>query len=183
LEVHANVGNFISYTATRTQAHYVDSKRKKVKTSARVLYDEGMCDSDDPSPNARQMCVALVHPLPAESLCAHMPTDLDIIAVSSSFTELIHLSPKVRCENPCLGLVFGVCAVHSRAFIVDIHRYSTASKVKDWRRKYHGAYMVEINKHPVLSVDDASCLLRDVRDNAPHGIEPTFTVILSPGPQ
>jgi glutamate synthase domain-containing protein 3 len=26
LEVHANIGNFLGYTATRTQANYIDSK-------------------------------------------------------------------------------------------------------------------------------------------------------------
>jgi hypothetical protein len=67
LEVHANTGNFLGFDATRTQARYIDSKAKKIKISAHVRYDEGMCDYYDPSPNAHQLRVALGHPQPAES--------------------------------------------------------------------------------------------------------------------
>jgi hypothetical protein len=93
---------------------------------------------------------------------------------------LITISLKVCCDDPCLGFIFGVCAARSRAFIVDIRRDSTASKIKDWRRKYRGAYIVEVDKNPVFSADDASRLLRAVRDATPHRSDPTFTVILAP---
>jgi hypothetical protein len=116
LEVHSNIGNFLRYTATRTKAHYIGSKTKQIKMSAHVRYDEGMCDSDDPSPNALQLRIALVHPLPTESIDAAMPTDLDLIVISSPFTELVILSIKVRCDDPSLGFVFWVCAAHFRVF-------------------------------------------------------------------
>jgi hypothetical protein len=83
LEVHANIGNFLGYTETSTHAHYVDIKTQKVKTSAHLRYDEVMCDSDDLSPNARQLRVALGHHLPAESVDAPNPMDLDLVAMSS----------------------------------------------------------------------------------------------------
>jgi hypothetical protein len=60
----------------------VDTKTQKIKTYAHVRYDEGMCDSDHPSPNALQLRAALGHPLPAESTDAAMPTDLDLVAMS-----------------------------------------------------------------------------------------------------
>jgi hypothetical protein len=180
LEVHANIGNFLGYTATQTQANYIDSKTKKIKMSAHLRYDEGMCDSDDPSPNAGQLRVALGHPLPAESIDAPMPTDLDLVAMSSPFTELVTLSLKVRCYDPYLGFVFGVCAARSRAFIVDIQRDSTASKIKDWRRKYRGAYIVEVDTNPVFTAEDATRLISAVRDSAPHNAAPVFTVVLAP---
>jgi hypothetical protein len=180
LEIHANIGNFLGYTATRTQAHYIDSKTKKIKMSAHVRYDEGMCDSDYPSLNARQLRVALGHPLPAESIDAPMPMDLDLVDISSPFTELITLSIKVRCEDPSLGFVFGVCAARSRAFIVDIQRDSTASKIKYWRRKYRGAYIVEVNTHPIFTAEDSTLLLSAVRDNAPHNAASVFTIVLAP---
>jgi hypothetical protein len=180
LETHANVGNFLGYTATRTQAHYFDTATKKVKTSAHVRYDEGMCDSADPSSNARQLCAALGRPLPAESIDATMPKELDLVAMSSPFTDLVTLSLKVTCDDPCLGFVFGVCAARSRAFIVDIKCDSTASRIKDWRRKYWGAYIVEIDKKPVFSADDASQHLCAIRDDAPHRAAPMFTIVLAP---
>jgi hypothetical protein len=131
LKVHANVGNFLGYTVTKTQDHYIEVVTHRIKTSAHVCCDEGMCDSDDPSPHSRQLRAALGHPLPAESADAQMPMNLDLIAMSSPFTELITLSLKVRCEDPCLGFVFGVCDARSGALIVDIQWESTASKIKD----------------------------------------------------
>jgi hypothetical protein len=109
-----------------------------------------------------------------------MPTELDLVAMTSPFTELVTLSLKVTCDDPCLGFEFGVCAARSRAFIVDIKRDSTASRIKDWRRKYRGAYIVEIDKKPVFSADGASQHLRAVRDDAPHRAAPTFTIVLAP---
>jgi hypothetical protein len=109
-----------------------------------------------------------------------MPMDLDFVAMSSPFIELITLSLKVRYEDPCLGFFFGVCAARSRAFIVDIQWDSTTSKIKDWRQKYRGAYIVKVDTHPVFSADDVSLLLRTVRDNAPHKTDPTFTFVLAP---
>jgi hypothetical protein len=180
LEVHTNIGNFLGYTTDRTQAHCIDSKTKKIKMSTHVRYEEGICDSDDPSPNARQLHVALGQPLPAESTDAPMSTDLDLTVMSSPFTELVTLSLKVRCDEPYLGFVFGVCAARSRAFIVDIQRDSTASKIKDWRRKYHGAYIVEVYTHPVFTAEDTTRLLSAVRDSAPQNTAPVFTVFLAP---
>jgi hypothetical protein len=109
-----------------------------------------------------------------------MPTDLDLVSMSPTFTELATLSLKIRCKNPSLGLVFGVCAALSRDFIADIERYSTASKIKDWRGKYHGAYIVDVDKHPVFTSEDFTRLLFYVRNSAPHSAEPSFTVVLEP---
>jgi hypothetical protein len=139
-----------------------------------------MCDSDNPSPNARQLSVALRHPLPADSIEAPMPTDLDLVAMYSPFNELVTLSIKVRCDDRSLGFVFGVCAARSRAFIVDIQRDSATSKIKDWRRKYRGAYIVEVDTHPVFTAKDATRLLSDVRDSAPQNAAPVFTVVFAP---
>jgi hypothetical protein len=139
-----------------------------------------MCDSDNPSPNARQLLVALGHPLPADSTDAPMPTDLDLVATSPPFNELVTLSLKVRCDDPSLGFVVGVCNALSRAFIVDIQRDSTASKIKDWHGKYHGAYIVDVNTHPVFTAEDATRLLSAVHDRSPHNTAPVFTVVLDP---
>jgi hypothetical protein len=68
----------------------------------------------------------------------------------------------------------------SAFFIVDIQRDSTASKIKDWRRKYRGAYIVEVDTHPVFTVEDVTRLLSAVRDISPHNTAPLFTVVFDP---
>jgi hypothetical protein len=64
LENHANVGCFLGYTATMTQAYYLDERTSKVNISSHARYDEGMTDTPNPPPNARQLRTALGHPLP-----------------------------------------------------------------------------------------------------------------------
>jgi hypothetical protein len=88
LDVHATVGKFLGYTATRKHAHYIDFKTQKLKTLAHVRYYEGMCDSYNPFPNARKLRAALGHPLPAKSGHTQMTTDLDLdlVDMSSPFT-------------------------------------------------------------------------------------------------
>jgi hypothetical protein len=90
------------------------------------------------------------------------------------------LSLKVRWDDPSLGFVFGVYSSRYRAFIVDIQRDSTTSKIKDWRHKYRGAYIVEANTHPVFTVEDSTRLLSAVRDSSPYNTAPVFTVVLAP---
>jgi hypothetical protein len=124
LEVHANSDNLLGYTDTRTQSHFIDYKTKKINTLAHVRYYEGMVNSDDPYPNARHLHGALGNPLPAESIDAQIPTYLDLVAMSSPFKHLTPLSLNVLLNDTCLGFMFGVCAAHSRALIVDIQRDS-----------------------------------------------------------
>jgi hypothetical protein len=75
--------------------------------------------------------------------------------MSSPFAELVTLSIKVRCDDPSFDMVVGACAARARAFLVYIKGGSSASRICDWRRKYCGAYLVEVNKTPVFTNADA----------------------------
>jgi hypothetical protein len=63
---------------------------------------------------------------------------------------------------------------------VDIKADSSASKIRDWRRKYRGAYLVEVDKQPVFTKTDAGRLLNTARDAARHNTDPHVEIILAP---
>lgn len=180
LENHANQGTFLGYAATRSQARYLDAATGKTKLSAHIRYDEGMCDGDSPSPNARQLRAALGHSLPQEEVEIPLPTELDLVAMRSPFTELITVSLKVCCDHVTLGFVLGVCSARSRVFIVDILPNSSAGKIRDWRRKYKGGYIVEMDHKPVFTQDDATRILGVIRREAHTKTDPTFTLVIAP---
>jgi hypothetical protein len=180
LENHANVGCFLGYTATMTQAYYLEERILKVKTSSHARFDEGMTDMPNPPPNARQLRAALGHPLPPETMHAKMPSEHELVGMSSPFTELVTIDMKIRCNDPSLGMIVGACAARSRAFIVDIKADSSASKIRDWRRKYRGAYLVKVDKQPVFTKTDVERLLNTARDAARHNPDPHVEIILAP---
>jgi hypothetical protein len=180
LENHPNTGIFLGYAATRSQARYLDSVTGKIKLSDHVRFDEGMCDDDTPSPNARQLRAALVHSLPRDKVDVLMPTELDLVAIRSPFTELVTVSMQVSCDDDTLGFECDVCEARSRVFIANIQYNSTAAKIRDWRRKFKGAYIVEIDNPPVFTKDEATQLLCVVSDMAHRKTKPTFNVVLAP---
>jgi hypothetical protein len=82
----------------------------------------------NPPPNARQLHAALGH-LPPKTMHAKMPTDHDLVTISSPFTEFSTPTAKVHYDDPSLGIVMGVCVERSRVFLMDIKGGSSASKI------------------------------------------------------
>jgi hypothetical protein len=111
---------------------------------------------------------------------AQMPGDHYLVGMSSPFIELATLSINVRCDDPSLGLVIGACAAQSRAFLVDIKGGSSNSKIRDWRRKYLGDYLVEVNTTPAFTKADAEHLLNFARDADHDHSDPHVELTLAP---
>jgi hypothetical protein len=180
LELHVNHGRFLGYTATWTHIHYLELRTNGIKTSFHVRYDEGMSKLKVPTSNSRQLLAALGRPLPAKDDDNPAPVDCGLVALSSPFQTLVTVTVFIRCDSPTLRLTLATCAARSRAFIQDITPKSTCSKIRDWRRKYCGAYIVQIDGNPVFSLSDAKFLLIKARDLAPQSETPHLTLIMAP---
>jgi hypothetical protein len=50
-----------------------------------------------------------------------------------------------------LGIETVDCADLTRAYISDITQHSTGAALRGWRRNYDGAYIVELDEHPVFN--------------------------------
>jgi hypothetical protein len=180
LELHVNNCRFLGYTTTWTQIHYLDLRTNRIKTSVHVRYDEGMSELKVPTPNSRQLLAALGRPLPAKDDDTPDPVDCGLVAVSSPLQTLVTVTVPIRCDSPTLGLTLATYAARSRAFIQDITPKSTCSKIRDWRRKYRGAYIIQIDDNPVFSLSDAKLLLIKARDLAPQSETHHLTLIVAP---
>jgi hypothetical protein len=138
-----------------------------------------MNGSATPTPNSHQLHTALGRPLPPESELAKLPRD-PILSLAFPFTELITATVPIRCDHVSLGLHLDTCAARSRVYISDIDPGSTCSKIRDWRRKYKGAYVVQINGCPVFSESSALQQLARVVKSAPTASTPMLELIVAP---
>jgi hypothetical protein len=179
LEPHVNEGTYLGPTATFTQAHYQDHRTLKFKTSAHVRYDEGMNGSATPTPNSHQLHTALGRQLPPEIELSKLPHD-PIVSLAFPFTELVTVTVPIRCDHVSIGLHLGTCATRSRVYISDIDPSSTCSKIRDWRRKYKGEYVVQINGCLVFSESSALQQLARVVKSAPTASTPMLELIVAP---
>ena len=64
MDNNVNRGIFLGYTATSSWIYYWNMDTKMVNTSKNVRSDELMNDLEIPTPNYRQLRIALGRPLP-----------------------------------------------------------------------------------------------------------------------
>ena len=86
------------------QIIYLDEVTKKIKTSIRGTFDEGMNDLTIPTPNSRALHQDLGRPLPKEEQEQRAPTELNVTVKNSPFLELKEKDAPVTCEDEHLGL-------------------------------------------------------------------------------
>jgi hypothetical protein len=123
---------------------------------------------------------ALGRPFHPESKLAKVHHD-PIVSLACPLTELVTVSVTIRCDHTSLGLRLNTCAARSRVYISDIDPGSTCRKIRDWRRKYKGAYIFQINGHPVFSEASALQQLTKIVKLAPTLSTPMLELIVTPG--
>jgi hypothetical protein len=123
---------------------------------------------------------ALGHSLRRDKWEVNIPTELDLVAMRSPFTKLVTVSMRVSCDDDTLGFELDVCEARSCVFIFNIKLNSNAAKIRNWCRKFKGAYIVEVDKILLFTQSDASRLVSTIRDMVNTNTNPMFTVFLAP---
>lgn len=121
---------------------YYDLKTKRIKTAYHVIFDEGMNDLKTPTPNARRLRQALGRPVPAEETEEVAPKEFSLDATNIPFLELEDVTVNIKCDGPTLGIETEECPARRRGYIYDVKKGSSFSKVRGWKKKYRGAYIV-----------------------------------------
>ncbi len=180
LDNHVNKGIFLGHTSTMTQAIYWDLDTKKVKTATHVKYDEGMNDLDHPTPNSHQLRQALGHPLPPESTEETSPTSLSFESSESPFQELWDTSIPIKCTGDTLGFDISHCPARGRGYLTHAAPHSTASGLKNWKKRLKGAYIISVDDTPVFTKEDIEAALRHARHNASFQEKPSLKLTFAP---
>jgi Reverse transcriptase (RNA-dependent DNA polymerase) len=86
------------------------------------------------------------------------------------------VSPPISCEHPSLGFEIEECHIRKRGFVSGIVANTTASRIRNVRRKYIGAFVVSIND---VSVFTAASILEALRAAAASDT-PSFKIVFAP---
>ncbi|KAI2511652.1 Retrotransposon gag protein [Fragilaria crotonensis] len=92
------------------------------------------------------------------------------------FERLDELSPSITCEHPCLGFEIMECHIRRRGYVSGVVANTTASRIRNVRRKYIGAFVVSIND---VAVFTAASILDALRVVAASD-EQTFKIVFAP---
>ena len=115
-----------------------------LKTSKHVRFDEVINDIEIPDPNARQLWVALVRPLPEyqEEASIIIPQTLD--SQHTPFTTIHDVLSGVICDYDTLGMILGSFPNIYRVYLNYITTRTSCSKIKFWKKKFRWAYIRKI---------------------------------------
>ena len=154
--------------------YYYDLASSVVKTATHARFDEGMNDLVQPPPNVQSLRnLDPSHVGPAEIL--DLPT-IDLDVTDDPFDRLDSLSPAIVCEHPTLGFEVSECHVRRRSYVSAIAPHTTASRIRNVRRKYIGAFIVSINGTAVFTADEIKSALQAVSASD----DQTFEILFAP---
>ena len=171
---NSRLGIFLGYSRSLKVMYYFDLGSSSVKTATHARFDEGMNDLDEPPPNVRHL-----RNLADDGIVAPDPLDIPLLNLEVSddpFDRLDELSPPITCEHPSLGFDIKECHIRKRGFISGIVANTTASRIRNVRRKYIGAFVVSINDVTVFTAESILDALRA----AAASDAPSFKIVFAP---
>ncbi|MCE2996259.1 MAG: hypothetical protein LW863_11705 [Flammeovirgaceae bacterium] len=168
-KTNSRKGIFLGFIPNTTKnILWYNPETSRVMIAKHARFDEGMNDLpfDSIPPNVQLLQrVQAGAPFPAELNETSIPTlDFSVNPFSRTFTKKL----LKRCNHPLFGLTISTDALNDRAYVSNVTRNSSASKMfsthKAATNKIRGAYIVQINNHNVFTKNDAVRLLQQTRD-------------------
>jgi len=153
-------GIFLGFASTLKNVLYLDVETETVKRSAHVIFDEGMNDvlPEALPPYARALRSS------EDGTKDYVVVDLeatpfDMAARLHPFGEFESFRFPLDADTHDPGFVFDQCSQLGRAFIEKVHCAPDGQRLRTFRRKYTGSYIVEVNGRPVVHAADVAAEL------------------------
>jgi hypothetical protein len=176
LDSHTRPGIFLGYNETMKNIYWYDADTNQVKTASHARFDEGMVDLPTPPPNV-QLLQRIEHDnyVPEADELSIDPVDFQID--SSPFRTIDTLHVTILCEHETFGFELDECHRRHRVYLSSVLPHSSASNLRNIRRKYTGAYIVQVHHTPVYDLIDATAAFVALRQdpNITH-----FDILLAP---
>jgi hypothetical protein len=184
-KLHADTrrGIFLGYAQTFKNALYYDKTTEAIKICQHVAFDETMADLAFParSPNS-QMLQTIKDGTPLDTLNMATPShhlDLDVHIHPFTAFQTITMPLDVDASHP-LHIEVANCSDLGRAFITKIHLGPVGHRsLRGFRTATIGAYVVEVNGHPVFTGDE----VRKVIDQLSLSAQPLTSVDILIAPE
>jgi Reverse transcriptase (RNA-dependent DNA polymerase) len=169
-------GIFLGYAQTLKNILYFDLSTSQIRTTKDALFDEGMNDLAIKPPHARLLAAARSGALDALADPPSLGTALDLDVSTNPFSVLRSERIPVTCDDPHLGLLFESCSLLRRAYLSSVAPSSSAARVRGFKRRTIGAYVVSIDAIPVATIADVLRVLASLatRPDRPAAYEFVF---------
>jgi Reverse transcriptase (RNA-dependent DNA polymerase) len=172
---NSRLGIFLGYSRTFSVLYYYDVESALVKTATHARFDEGMNDLDSAPPNVD----ALRRLSPDGSVPAmDRPTlaSMNLAITDDPFNRLDSITQSIRCNHPTLGFEINACHIRRRGYLCSVASGSSASYIRNIRRKYIGAFIVSVNGHSVFTCASILAALSTIATSD----DMTFTIVFAP---
>ncbi|KAI2496066.1 retrotransposon [Fragilaria crotonensis] len=169
---NARLGVFLGYSRSMKVLYYFDIGSSTVKTATHARFDEGMNDLDTPPPNVKLLRNLASDGVVEPDSINLSTADLDI--TDDPFERLDTLTQPITCEHETLGFDVKECHIRRRGYVSAILPNTSASRIRNVRRKYIGAFIVSINGTAVFTAESILTALQSVAKSDASSFEIVF---------
>ena len=172
---NSRLGIFLGYSRTLKVLYYYDLESSMVKTATHARFDEGMNDLSSEAPPNVQTLRQLNNDRSIDPDRINL-SPLNLSVSDDPFDHLDELSPTIACDHTTLGFEISECHIRKRGYISGIVANTSASRIKNVRRKYIGAFIVSVNDTPTFTAASAVSALQSVASSD----EQSFRIVFAP---
>jgi hypothetical protein len=172
---NSRLGIFLGYSRSLSVLYYYDVESSIVKTATHARFDEGMNDLATVPPNVQ----ALRHLSPdgsAPVLDRTQLSPLNLSVTDDPFHRLDSVTQTITCRHPTLGFEITACHIRKRGYLSAVASGSSASHIRNVRRKFIGAFVVSVNGLAVFTCESILLALTDVVASDAT----SFTIVFAP---
>ena len=171
---NSRLGIFLGYLRSVKVLYYYDLESARVKTATHARFDEGMNDPADTAPPNVQLLRHL------NNKGSVSPDILDVSPLDLSVSDdpfdprLDELNPAIACDHPALGFEVSECHIRKRGYVSNVFPNTSASRIKNVRRTYNGAFIVSINDKLIFTAESAVNALQEIASSDDKSFRTVF---------
>jgi Reverse transcriptase (RNA-dependent DNA polymerase)/GAG-pre-integrase domain len=172
---NSRIGIFLGYSRTLSVLYYYDVESSLVKTATHARFDEGMNDLSEVPPHVDALR-RLSPDGSAPALERPQLSPLNLSVTDDPFSRLDSVTQPIRCSHPHLGFIITACHIRKRGYLSAVAPGSSASYIRNVRRRFIGAFVVSVNGLAVFTCDSILAALAAVAASD----DTCFTIVFAP---
>ena len=106
-----------------------------------------MNDLDDPTPNSRQLRLAIGRKVPDDTVETPAPVSLALEIASSPFLDQFIFTLPIKRSHETLGLIIESCTTRGRGYLAGLTPHKTASRIRGRNKKLVGSNIIQVMTH------------------------------------
>jgi hypothetical protein len=91
--------------------------------------------------------------------------DFDLNVEITPFRKVDDIIVPISCDHEYIGLSIGECSIRRRAYIRYVHPKTSCGNIRNFKKSYTGAYIVQVNDTAVYSLNDTLDAINIMKQN------------------